>query len=537
MVSFGLRWAALAVALVGSVLPIAPSEATTAVASIGTGQPTTKVVLQDGDSATLSNAAQLLAFTWPDPALSEIRYRVSSVDGTVGSWTTAAAEVGGGEETAVGTDALMLEPFDRVEIRAASSTPITVLAAATGHSHPALALIAPGAAPVGRPGIHPRSEWTTTGWQCSRAPTASSRLDAIVVHHTVVPPGNDYTADQVPGILRFVQDLHLSKGACDVEYNAFVDRFGHVWEGRVGGVTRIIDAHHTAGFPSDSWGIALIGQHEPDRESGPASSVGPAEEATPAALSALTQVIAWKAALHGLDPLGTVTLVSTGNRKFTAGTAVTVPTVLGHRDLQATACPGLYVYDLLPDMRADAAATTAEAVLGSAGFMPPREVMRLYRAAFLRLPDADGLRYWWWKLAEGSLDITGVAQLFADSPEFRSRYGALGNVTFVAQVYWNVLGRAPDGAGLAYWTGKLASRSLSRGAVLAGFSDSPEHRALTHVATEVQMGYFHLLDRMPTAAEIAASSDALYRGLPYRAFLRSLLPPSDPPELTQEVGS
>jgi hypothetical protein len=387
----------------------------------------------------------------------------------------------------------------------------------------------PGAADAtGRPGIHPRSDWTTTGWQCSSAPTVSTHLAAIVVHHTVVPPGNDYTPDQVPGILRFVQDLHLSKGACDVEYNAFVDRFGHVWEGRVGGLHRIIDAHHTAGFPRDTWGIALIGQHEPDRESGPASSVGPAGEATPAALSALTQVIAWKSALHGMDPLGTVTLVTTGNRKFAPGTAVTVPRVPGHRDLQATACPGLYVYDLLPDIRADAAATVAEALLRLPGTMPPRDMLRLYRAAFLRLPDADGARYWTWKLAERSIDISGVAQQFADSPEFRARYGTLGNGAFVALVYRNVLGRAPDPVGGAYWTSLLNNRTLTRGTVLAGFSGSPEHRSLTHVTTEVLMGYLHLLDRMPTGEELAASAEALYGGTSYRAFLRSLLPPEEP---------
>ncbi|MGI9599357.1 MAG: DUF4214 domain-containing protein [Acidimicrobiales bacterium] len=94
---------------------------------------------------------------------------------------------------------------------------------------------------------------------------------------------------------------------------------------------------------------------------------------------------------------------------------------------------------------------------------------RLYMAYFLRRPDEQGLDYW----INTALPTRAVSDQFALSPEFTNRYGALDNRAFVNLAYWNVLGRAPDGGGLAHWVDVL-NRGTTRGAVMQGFSDSPE---------------------------------------------------------------
>lgn len=108
----------------------------------------------------------------------------------------------------------------------------------------------------------------------------------------------------------------------------------------------------------------------------------------------------------------------------------------------------------------------------AAGDPAQAKVLRLYRASFLRDPDAAGLRYWTGQVQAG-VPLATIASAFAGSNEFRNRYGALTNAQFVARVYANVLGRAPDAGGAAYWTG-LLDGGVGRGTVLAGFSESRE---------------------------------------------------------------
>ncbi len=99
-------------------------------------------------------------------------------------------------------------------------------------------------------------------------------------------------------------------------------------------------------------------------------------------------------------------------------------------------------------------------------------VVRLYRAFFLRDPDAAGLAYWS-GLARSGVSLDTIAGAFAQSSEFTNRYGALDNAAFVNLVYSNVLGRSPDAGGAAYWTG-LLNAGVSRGTAMVGFSESAE---------------------------------------------------------------
>jgi hypothetical protein len=102
------------------------------------------------------------------------------------------------------------------------------------------------------------------------------------------------------------------------------------------------------------------------------------------------------------------------------------------------------------------------------------QVYRLYGASLHREPDTAGFEGWDDALAGGQSLVT-IAAGFVNSPEFQSTYGALNNTQYVTLLYNNVLGRAPDAAGLNGWVGAL-NAGASRASVLVGFSDSPEYQ-------------------------------------------------------------
>ena len=100
---------------------------------------------------------------------------------------------------------------------------------------------------------------------------------------------------------------------------------------------------------------------------------------------------------------------------------------------------------------------------------------RLYRAAFGRTPDQAGHQFWIKALDDG-YTLAQVAGWFIDSAEFKSLYGDNPpNAAFATALYTNVLGRAPDPTGLAWWIDRL-NEGISRADVLVGFSESDENK-------------------------------------------------------------
>lgn len=113
-------------------------------------------------------------------------------------------------------------------------------------------------------------------------------------------------------------------------------------------------------------------------------------------------------------------------------------------------------------------------LLSAAQYTYEASVTRLYLAALNRAPDTIGKQYWVGEMAKGAA-LRTIADAFSLSPEFAARYGAtVSNADFLDHVYHNVLGRTGDAGGTVYWLNEL-DHGRSRGEVLAGFSESPEH--------------------------------------------------------------
>lgn len=81
--------------------------------------------------------------------------------------------------------------------------------------------------------------------------------------------------------------------------------------------------------------------------------------------------------------------------------------------------------------------------------------VEFYVAYFNRAPDAVGLAFWGTAFANG-LSLEAIAAQFMQQPEAQAAYGGnMSNMDFVSAIYSNVLGRAPDAAGLQFWSAAL----------------------------------------------------------------------------------
>jgi hypothetical protein len=104
-------------------------------------------------------------------------------------------------------------------------------------------------------------------------------------------------------------------------------------------------------------------------------------------------------------------------------------------------------------------------------------VFRIYKAAFDRFPDADGLQFWTGLNSSGQPDYVSTSRSFVESDEFRRLYGeGLSNKDFLVKVFENVLDRAPDPSGLGFWLNDLNAGKIGRAEVLYGFAESLENR-------------------------------------------------------------
>ncbi len=210
-----------------------------------------------------------------------------------------------------------------------------------------------GALPGGGPNVITRSQWGADESIRCDEPTYDDGLGGVTVHHTA--GRNDYSKAESAGIVRAIYTYHAQTlGWCDIGYNALVDKYGQIFEGRYGGLDRPVQGAHAGGFNENTAGVALMGNHE---------SEAPSEQA----VNAVGKFIGWRTRVAGLDPKGHTTMYSEGTEytPYAEGEAVDLPIVFAHRDVGNTACPGDAAYALMDRIRDIAA--------GAAGGSAPQQ--------------------------------------------------------------------------------------------------------------------------------------------------------------------
>ena len=229
----------------------------------------------------------------------------------------------------------------------------------------ALLLSASKSGPPAEPPIVTRARWGANEAYRSGAP-AYGVVRCAFVHHTV--NGNTYTRAQAPALVRGIYYYHTQvNGWRDIGYNFLIDRFGTIYEGRYGGVTKAVIGAQVLGFNSMSTGVSLIGTFD---------SVAPSH----AALASLERLLAWKLDLSHLNPLGKARVECFVTQKYRAGQWVTLPVISGHRQVNYTDCPGTVLFGLLPAVR------TAVAGIGDPKIYTPTAAPGAFS------PNGDGVR-------------------------------------------------------------------------------------------------------------------------------------------------
>jgi len=138
-------------------------------------------------------------------------------------------------------------------------------------------------------------------------------IDKIVIHHTAA---DDATPIDPPAVVRGIYYFHtVTRGWGDIGYNYLVDQHGNIYEGRQGGLGVV--AAHALGSNYGSVGISVLGNF---------MNSYPAQDT----LDALTNLISYVSQQTGVS--------------------LNSKTVVGHRDVDATACPGDHLYADIPEI-------------------------------------------------------------------------------------------------------------------------------------------------------------------------------------------
>ena len=268
-------------------------------------------------------------------------------------------EVGGQRGNGV-TYGAVLAAGGATSVRVTTDRPVgrlTVLALADGGSTVVPEVVAgnQAGASVAQPPILSRSDWgadESLRFAAGGAevwPPAFYPVQKLIVHHTAGVNNDPNPAATVRSIYYYHA---VTQGWGDIGYNFLVDEAGRIYKGRHShppGATddtitgedaagNSVTAAHAYQYNSGTIGVALLGTLT-------------SQDATPAARTAMVDVLAWKASAHAVDPYGSSLYTNPvgGNQKVFANIA-------GHRDVEATECPGGGFYATLPQLRSQVAA-------------------------------------------------------------------------------------------------------------------------------------------------------------------------------------
>ncbi|PRX99539.1 peptidoglycan recognition protein family protein [Allonocardiopsis opalescens] len=188
-----------------------------------------------------------------------------------------------------------------------------------------------GAAAAAEPRVRTRADWG------ARPPTtAATVLDSrpahIVVHHTATANQSDTSWAAAAALSRRIQDHHMDgNGWADAGQQLTISRGGHIMEGRNRSLEAVRSGRHVVGAHVANHNATALG----------IENEGTYTSATPpgAMFDALVETCVWLCRSYRLDPHSAIR---------------------GHRDFNATACPGDELYAMLPRLRERTASGLAE---------------------------------------------------------------------------------------------------------------------------------------------------------------------------------
>ena len=295
-------------------------------------QPQGEEVLDSGDVSTTDAA--------PTPVVEE-----------VAAWQPGSGRAG--TSGSIGGPAVPSapEPGTPLTASAVSTTtalsPSTVPATVSATVPAAEPVSVPAAVPIGTTAnglpvpVTTRAEWGANASYMSWDPDYES-AGHVVVHHTAGT--NNYSAGQSASIVRGIYYYHaVTLDWGDIGYNFLIDKYGTVFEGRSGSVAapagEMSVGAHARGVNTGTMGLSMMGDY---------SSVSPSD----AQLSSVGRMAGWFLKRAGItDANGRAGLHVWTTERYQAGSTISMPRILGHRDVGYTTCPGNVGYSKLGTIR------------------------------------------------------------------------------------------------------------------------------------------------------------------------------------------
>lgn len=304
-------------------------------------------------SAELGSDLAIMGVTWSKTVSEtpQIKYRTLGKDKVWSQWQDIDDEKGEGEQLASGSEPIVVTEASQVQVKATlpdgsalEGLKVTVINPGVGagdsQASPNKGFARVRSVEDARGvAIHSRSDWGADE-KLMTWPPKSIKPQGVAIHHTAGT--NNYSAAQVPGILRGIYYFHaVTRNWGDIGYNVLVDKYGRAWQGRRGTFQNPSEGAHARSVNKVTFGISVLGTYE--------------TQAPPwAAQDTVTRLAAAQLKLRGANPLGTFTFRGhTFNR------------ISGHRDFVVlgtgnnTACPGNAFYRQLGAIRQRAATLAA----------------------------------------------------------------------------------------------------------------------------------------------------------------------------------
>lgn len=186
------------------------------------------------------------------------------------------------------------------------------------------------------PVIYPRSSWSNAKYEKRTKkiwPPKYENPEIIIIHHTAT----NYSSSTSKQIKKIYKYHSYTRKWGDIGYNYIIGKDGLIFQGRYGN-NGVIGGHaynsvEKVNYNSGSIGISILGNYED-------------EELSSAARDSLEKLVGWLAANNNISIKSDI--------KFHG--KLLSNSVVGHRNVDDTDCPGKNIYKLMFDIRSNAEA-------------------------------------------------------------------------------------------------------------------------------------------------------------------------------------
>ena len=227
-----------------------------------------------------------------------------------------------------------------------------------------------------RPKVYTRTDWRARAPK-NRIAVLEKGPTHIVVHHTATGNVSDTSTSHAGSLSRSIQRYHMDhNGWSDTGQQLTISRGGHIMEGRDRTLQAISEGRHVIGAHTANHNSHTIG----------IENEGTYTSATPPAalMRSLVATCAWLCLVYRLDPQ---------------------QAIVGHRDYNATSCPGDELYSMLPQLRRDVASRLREQ-LSHLGRVTGVELTLEQLPTFPDTPSSERLATFYHGPAIGDLDVS-----------------------------------------------------------------------------------------------------------------------------------